>query len=99
MTKQLIKEIEPYVKLYRDVKTGIAWIENGKVGLGHSAHPNIHSSGSVKGMKNKGYWNKDDKTVRSHGFIYNISKLVVTDELDKVAADYCRCEVCIERRV
>ncbi len=92
--KRLITELQPYVKLYRDNNTGIAWVEDGTTGLGHSAHPNISASGSVKGMKTLGYWDKTDATVRSHGFIYNISKTVVTDELDKVAATYCQCAMC-----
>ena len=66
--KQLITEVAPYVKLYRDTRTGIAWVANGTVGLGHSCHPNIDASGSVRGMKARGYWRKDDRTVRSHGF-------------------------------
>lgn len=51
MAKRLIKEIKPYVKLFINNNTGIAWIENGSTGNSHSAHPNIDSSGSVEGMK------------------------------------------------
>jgi hypothetical protein len=91
MAKVLIKEIKPYVSLYRDSKTGIAWIENGSTGQGHSCHPNIDITGSVKGMKKLGYWKQDDRTVRSNGCIYNIDKLVVTDELDEITREYCRC--------
>ena len=92
--KKLLKEIEPHVILYRCTSTGIAWIENGKAGIGHSAHPNIHSSGSVSGMKNLGYWDKKDKTVRSHGFIYNISVKVMSDKFDKIAGNFCQCTTC-----
>lgn len=91
MKKTFIKEIAPYIELHRDKKTGIAWIENGKTGNGHSCHPNIDSSGSVVGMKKLGYWNKEDRTVRCKGYIYNIDKCVVTDEYDKIAMEYCRC--------
>ena len=31
-------------------------------------------------MKNLGYWGKDDRTVRSHGFIYNIDTFVVDEK-------------------
>lgn len=41
MAKKLIKEIRPYVKLYRDTNNGIAWIEDGSTGLGISVHPNL----------------------------------------------------------
>lgn len=96
--KRFIREVKPYCNLFIDDKTGIAWIENGSTGMVHSVHPNIDDSGSVKGMKQQGYWNKDDKTVRSHGFIYNISKFVASDELDEIVADECQCEECRKRR-
>lgn len=54
MAKKLIKEIRPYVKLYRDTNNGIAWIEDGSTGLGISVHPNLDKSGSVTGMKKTG---------------------------------------------
>lgn len=61
MAKKLIKEIRPYVKLYRDTNNGIAWIEDGSTGLGISVHPNLDKSGSVTGMKKLGYWDKSDR--------------------------------------
>lgn len=91
MTKVLLEAIRPHVKLYRDPKTGIAWVENGESGCGHSAHPNIDATGSIRGMKARGYWRKADRCVRSHGFIYNTDSLVVSDELDEVARQHCRC--------
>lgn len=91
MAKELIKHIEEYVDLYRDTKTGIAWVEDGSTGMGHSAHPNIDATGSIRGMKERGYWEKYDKCVRSHGFIYNISKTVVTGKYDEIARKHCQC--------
>ena len=89
--KKLIKEVAPYVVLYRDTRTGIAWVENGKTGNGHSAHPNIDASGSVAGMRKLGYWPKDQRVVKCHGFIYNIDRLVVSDDLDELARQHCQC--------
>lgn len=89
--KQLIKEVAPYKKLYRDTRTGIAWIEDGTVGLGHSCHANIDETGSVRGMKARGYWGKNDRTVKSHGWIYNIDTLVVSSPEDEIARQHCRC--------
>jgi hypothetical protein len=66
--------------------------------MGHSVHPNIDITGSVRGMKQLGYWDKTDKIVRSHGWQYNISKFVVSNELDKIVAEYCQCEGCKARR-
>jgi len=67
-----LRDIRPHVALFRDPKTGIAWVEDGSTGLGHTAHANIASSGSVAQMKRRGAWGKKDRAVRSHGFIYNI---------------------------
>ena len=51
-------------------------------------------------MKKLGYWGKEDRTVRSHGFIYNIDTFVVdeADPYDVLAAEECQCASCIERR-
>lgn len=91
MAREMIEQIAPHAVLYRDPDTGIAWVENGSLGIAHSPHPNIDASGSVEGMKERGYWRKDAQTVRSHGYVYNISATVIEDEYDRVAADHCRC--------
>lgn len=96
--KRLIKEIKPYVELYINDNTGIAWIENGSTGNGHSCHPNIDVTGSVSGMKKLGYWKQDDAIIKSNGFYYNTSKYSVSDELDEIAGQHCKCDKCIERR-
>ena len=98
MAKKLIGNVSDYQRLYRDDKTGIAWVEDGSTGLGHSCHANIDASGSIRGMKDRGYWGKKDRCVRSHGFIYNIDTYVVSGVLDKIAADACMCEACLERQ-
>ncbi len=104
MGKKLLREIAPYKKLYRDDITGIAWVEDGSSGCAISIHPNIDDSGSVKGMKNLGYWDKADRTVRSHGFIYNIDHSFIPTEkgswydMKRIVADECRCQACLERR-
>lgn len=99
--KQFIRQIEENVNLYRDDKNGIAWIEDGRTGLGISVHANIDSSGSVLGMKMCGYWRKKDRTVRSHGRIYNIDSFVCDKDnrLEMIVTDECRCQGCIERRM
>ena len=105
MAKQLIREIEPSVILYRDDRTGIAWIADGRSGCGISIHSNISANGSVRGMKQRRYWKKDARTVRSNGFIYNIDTLIYdwtkgspNRELEDIVASECRCQACIERR-
>lgn len=37
-------------------------------------HPSIHISGSVRGMKALGFWDKHDVCVRCGNYIYNLSK-------------------------
>lgn len=96
--KRLLKKIRPYIELYRDPKNGIAWVEDGTSGNGNSCHPNISANGSVVGMKYKRYWGKHDRIVKSHGFAYNIDRVVITGELDQIAADHCLCIGCRERK-
>ncbi len=36
-------------------------------------HPSIHYTGSVRGMKNLGYWGRNDICVRCGQYIYNLS--------------------------
>ena len=91
MKKTFVKYIKPYVELHFDRKTGIAWIEDHSAGIGHSAHPNISVTGSIRGMKALGYWQKDDRVVRSHGFYYNIDHCVISTEYDRIASQYCKC--------
>ena len=98
--KQKIRKIEKYVVLYRDDKTGIAWIEDGRTGCGGSVHPNISDTGSVRGMRATGQWGKHDRVVRSNGFYYNIDRMAYWpyDPLEKIVADECCCQACLERR-
>ena len=91
VTIEELSEVGPHARLRRDRKTGIAWVEDGRTGMGHTCHPNIHGSGSVAGMKRLGHWKKSDRTVRSHGFIYNIDHCSTSMPYDKVARDACRC--------
>lgn len=95
-----VRELMPFVKLYRDNENGIVWVEDHSTGHRASVHPYISSTGSVAGMKKMGYWEKDDKIVESHGYMYNISRFVCeeSDELEMVAANECMCEKCKERR-
>lgn len=99
--KKLIRQINEYQALYRDTSNGIAWIEDGSTGTGISIHSSIDSSGSIRGMKKIGYWRKSDRTIRSHGFIYNIDTLSYdkNNALERmlVSAE-CKCAACIERR-
>lgn len=98
--KSFVRVLRPYVELHRDPRTGLAWIEDGRTGNGHSAHPNIAASGSIRGMKSRGHWGKSDRCIRSHGFIYNIDRVAVTrGTFDRIACEECRCVGCKDRRV
>ena len=94
--KRLLHGIAAHIDLYIDPQTGITWVENGRTGTGHSAHPNIDESGSVEGMKRQ-YWG-ECRTVKSHGFIYNVDKVTYSDILDYLAFAHCKCIGCCGRR-
>lgn len=99
--KKFIREIEPGVLLYRDERNGIAWAEDHRTGAGISVHPNIDRTGSVAGMRARGYWRREDRTAESHGWIYNIDRLAYDDkdEIERAVAVECRCRACLERRM
>lgn len=90
-TKVFLREVGPYKRLYRCQDHGIAWIEDGSAGIGISAHPNIDSSASAPGMVRLGYWGKDDVIVQCHGWKYNVSHSVGSEELDEIARSECQC--------
>lgn len=91
MTKVLLQQLDPHVALYRDPRSGIAWVENGHDGCGYSAHPNIDASGSIRGMKASGHWGKHDRVVRSHSFLYSIDIAVGIARPSLLAAKHSRC--------
>lgn len=97
--KHLIDQLSDHVNLYIDPDTGIAWVEDGSTGCGHSAHPNIDATGSVAGMKNQGFWYEDARCVESHGYIYNVDAVYISSEYDRVAGDACSCIACWPRRI
>ena len=39
-------------------------------------HPSIHHTGSVRGMKKHGFWDKNDRCVRCGQYIYNLSQYI-----------------------
>ncbi len=98
--KKFIREIVPDAKLYRDPINGIAWVEDAKAGICISVHPNIDITGSVQGMKERGFWGMDDRIVKSHGLVYNIDRFVCSpgDKMEEIVARECRCQACLERR-
>ena len=101
MAKSLIRKLSEYKTLYRDTTNGLAWIEDTSAGCCISIHANIDASGSVRGMKNLGYWKKNARTIRSHGYIYNVDSLVVNNNNKAemlLAETECKCIACCERR-
>lgn len=100
MSKIHIKEINYCTNMYRDSHSGIVWIEDGSTGMRINIHGNIHSSGSVTGMRKLGYWKKKDRVVRCNGYIYNIDTLIYdkNNELEMFVVNECMCDACRERR-
>jgi len=97
MSKTFIKQLAEYVELHRDAKTGIAWINDGKTGCEESLHPSIDKSGSIKGMKKKGYWGKNDKIITCNNGHYNISKESQFSVYAKTLKKACKCSVCRDK--
>ena len=99
MAKVLLRQIKPHTALYRCDRTGIAWVEDGTTGGSYSAHPNISVTGSVRGMRERGYWRKTDRVVRTHSYQYNIDSVVTGDQYREEARRACRCGgACGKRR-
>ena len=96
---ELVREINKNAKLYRG-NGGIAIIKDGNTGNIVSVHPNISSTGSVRGMKQLGYWDKNARTVKCGSYIYNIDSFCCNfrDELEVIVSKECNCEGCIKRR-
>jgi hypothetical protein len=91
---ELVRELdEGGIRIKRCVTHGIAVVEDGSSAI--TAHPNIHGSGSVAGMRDRGWWDGTDVTVRCHGWIYNVSQIVGASEMDKLAQEECRCGGCL----
>lgn len=86
----MVKQLAPHTALYRCSRTGIAWVEDGSTGLRYSAHSNISDTGSVRGMRGRG-WGKNDRVVRTHGFYYNIDQTIANDRFSELARRMCSC--------
>ena len=104
MAKKLIKEIRPYVKLYRDTNNGIAWIEDGSTGLGISVHPNLDKSGSVTGMKKLEYDYTEDENgnvidTGNNDFLREQLKELQADLLDMSDKELVECRSLLLERI
>lgn len=97
--KKYLRDIAPHQHLYRDDKTGIAWIHDGRSGVVYSIHPYIDKSGSVKGMKHQKFWNQNDRCIKTNGSIFNIDMICVSDDIRyTVLKNECLCLACCEMR-
>ena len=97
----MLKEIAKFGKIVvqRDDKTGIALVSDGS-GLRTGVHASIDKTGSVIGMKKNGGWNKKDRVIATAGFKFNVDTFVcnVEEETERLAAMFCECVGCKERR-
>lgn len=66
------------------ISNGIVQGRNYSSGGGHSAYSNIDVTGSIRGMKKRGFWGKKDEIVRAHGFYFNKSQVLITDAIDAI---------------
>lgn len=81
-----VREIGPYKTLKRCSLHGIAFVQDFTTGQGHSAHPNVSASGNPAVV-----YGKDARIVRCHGWAYNTDRISVSDTLDDIARQECRC--------
>ena len=98
-TLELIAHVDDFKDVYRNKTTGIAFVYDASSGCRYSCHSNIDATGSIRGMKSNGYWKKNDRCIRSNGCIYNIDTMIKSDYFEMVAANYCMCESCLERKM
>jgi hypothetical protein len=96
MGKILLRELGPGINLYRDGRTGLAWVEDEGRNLTYNPHPSIPSGDfrhTVRTMKLRGLWKRDCRTAASHGAIYNLSlcRTNLDNSLDVIAMENCRC--------
>jgi hypothetical protein len=91
--KKLVRAVGPTAKLFRDKKTGVAWVEDvqGNVTVTHAAHPRIEEPGRVSLMVKNGMWKKTDRVVKCGPAAYNIDVRACTTPLDYLAANACAC--------
>jgi hypothetical protein len=52
----------------------ISMVTDGSTGTATHSHAVIDASGSVKGMKNLGYWKKGDRVVKAWGSWFNLDQ-------------------------
>jgi hypothetical protein len=93
MGKILVQEVTTSLKLYRDERTGVAWVEDLEGNLVLTPHPFIGKGDSIRTMKLRGIWKRDCRTAASHGLIHNISwcRTDLDNPLDVLAMRACRC--------
>ena len=97
-TLEIIAHVGDFKDVYRNKTTGIAFVQDASSGCRYSCHSNIDITGSIRGMKSNGYWGKKDRCIKSNGYIYNIDTMIKSDTFEMIAADYCMCAACVERR-
>jgi hypothetical protein len=57
-------------------------VHDGSSGSGHQPYPSIDKTGSVRGMRARGYWGAKDKVIRVLGGCYNVSHQIIDHPLD-----------------
>lgn len=76
-------EISKKTYSYPILKKGVVGIKNYSDGYIQLAHPDIDITGSIKGMKNKKYWEKDDKIIQVFNRKVNVSKTIINNIIDE----------------
>lgn len=86
MAREVLQQIDHHTVLVRDSQTGIASVEDGRIGIRHSCHPNISTSGNPRQV-----YGPHGRIKRANGCAYNTADCIVSDELDELARRNCLC--------
>ena len=93
-----VSKVGPKQQMYQSNRHGLVWIENEQTVDYHSCHPYVMSKDGVVKKTKKKHWKPSDRIVQQDGRFYNVDERRMNDQWDRIAAGYCKCEACEERR-
>lgn len=85
-------------KIYRNIKTGIAFVDDTEHGVIWSCHPMLSSDASIQMTRVNGIWKKEASIARNNGFIFNVDELDIVNPYNRLMLNYCECRGCRRRR-
>ena len=93
-----IAKVGPEQQMYQNDKHGLVWIENEATASYHACHPYVSSKDEVIRRIKQKDWKKKERFVGQNRRYYNVDRREMNDQWDRIAAGYCKCKTCEERR-